>query len=363
MKRICFVHAGLEQHGGIGRVVSIIANGLSKETGIEVSVVSFFKETGNDVYVLNKDIKTFNLFDNRISMKKALLTGGVGKLTRIVNENAVDIIVAGGALYFPLVVLVAKLTKTKSVCWEHTNPEYENDYKFQRYCRLFGAKMSDMNVLLAKESLMYYCDKFRTDRNRLIYNPADELLFKKKVMYDLTSKKIISVGRLSYPKNYMCLLNIAKDVLQCHKEWSWDIYGDGEDRKNLEKRIAELNLNGRVILKGNSSDIYNLYDDYAIMVMTSRYEGFPMVLIEAAARGLPLVSFDIHTGPNEIITNESNGYLIEYEDAESMRDKINLLIQDSLKRKQFSDEAIKSVEQFREQQVLDRWIELIKELK
>ena len=161
----------------------------------------------------------------------------------------------------------------------------------------------------------------------------------------------------------MCLLNIAKDVLQCHKEWSWDIYGDGEDRKNLEKRIAELNLNGRVILKGNSSDIYNLYDDYAIMVMTSRYEGFPMVLIEAAARGLPLVSFDIHTGPNEIITNESNGYLIEYEDAESMRDKINLLIQDSLKRKQFSDEAIKSVEQFREQQVLDRWIELIKELK
>ena len=66
MKRICFVHAGLEQHGGIGRVVSIIANGLAKETGIEVSVVSFFKETGNDVYVLNKDIKTFNLFDNRI---------------------------------------------------------------------------------------------------------------------------------------------------------------------------------------------------------------------------------------------------------------------------------------------------------
>lgn len=362
MKRICFVHAGLEQHGGIGRVVSIIANGLSRETDIEVVVVSFCKETGRDVYVLNENIKTFNLFDSRISMKKALLSGGIGRLSEIVRDNSVDVIIACGALYYPLVVCVAKLSRIKSVCWEHTNPEYGNDYKFQKYCRAIGAKHSDVNVLIAKDAVKYYCKKYRVDNNRLIYNPADELLFKKTVKYNTNSRKIVSVGRLSYPKNYMCLLDVAKNVLQKNAEWSWDIYGDGEDKKILEDRIVELGLTDRVTLKGNSSNMYSLYDDYAIMVMTSRYEGFPMVLIEAASRGLPLVSFDIHTGPNEIIVNGVNGYLINKGDVVGMSEKISLLIQDCALRRAFSQEAIKSVERFREQQVIDRWIELIKEL-
>lgn len=124
----------------------------------------------------------------------------------------------------------------------------------------------------------------------------------------------------------------------------------------------ELGLTERVTLKGNSSNMYSLYDDYAIMVMTSRYEGFPMVLIEAASRGLPLVSFDIHTGPNEIIVNGVNGYLINKGDVVGMSEKISLLIQDPALRRAFSQEAIKSVERFREQQAIDRWIELIKEL-
>ena len=254
------------------------------------------------------------------------------------------------------------MSRIKSVCWEHTNPEYGNDYKFQKYCRAIGAKHSDVNVLIAKDSVKYYCDKFRVDNNRLIYNPADELLFKKTVKYNTNSRKIVSVGRLSYPKNYMCLLDVAKNVLQQNAEWSWDIYGDGEDRKILEDRIVELGLTERVTLKGNSSNMYSLYDDYAIMVMTSRYEGFPMVLIEAASRGLPLVSFDIHTGPNEIIVNGVNGYLINKGDVVGMSEKISLLIQDPALRRAFSQEAIKSVERFREQQVIDRWIELIKEL-
>ena len=160
----------------------------------------------------------------------------------------------------------------------------------------------------------------------------------------------------------MCLLDVAKNVLQKNAEWNWDIYGDGEDKKILEDRIVELGLTDRVTLKGNSSNMYSLYDDYAIMVMTSRYEGFPMVLIEAASRGLPLVSFDIHTGPNEIIVNEVNGYLINKGDVVAMSEKISLLIQDCALRRAFSQEAIKSVERFREQQVIDRWIELIKEL-
>ena len=188
MKRICFVHAGLEQHGGIGRVVSIIANGLSRETDIEVVVVSFCKETCRDVYVLNENIKTFNL-----------LSGGIGRLSKIVRDNSVDVIIACGALYYPLVVCVAKLSRIKSVCWEHTNPEYGNDYKFQKYCRAIGAKHSDVNVLIAKDSVKYYCEKYRVDNNRLIYNPADELLFKKPVKYNTNSRKIVSVGRLYVP--------------------------------------------------------------------------------------------------------------------------------------------------------------------
>ena len=126
----------------------------------------------------------------------------------------------------------------------------------------------------------------------------------------------------SFPKNFDRLLEIAKKLEERETNWHWDIYGDGEERKQLEEKIEKLGLGKRVSLKGAVNDLYTRYRQYMAVVMTSRYEGFPMVLIEGAANGLPMIAFDVRTGPKEIIRNGENGFLINSEDDDGMVDAI-----------------------------------------
>ena len=116
----------------------------------------------------------------------------------------------------------------------------------QGISRKVGAHLSDMNVLIAEEAKSYYEKHFRKKRNVVIYNPADEKLFDKETCYKKESRKLISVGRLTYQKNYHRLLEIADKLLKNNNEWTWHIYGDGEDREELEAIIVEKGLVDKV---------------------------------------------------------------------------------------------------------------------
>src|SRR5690606_33587813 len=130
-------------------------------------------------------------------------------------------------------------------------------------------------------------------------------------------------------------------------EYTWHIYGKGSLETVIKENIDKLGLSGRVILEGNVTDLYEKYSSYSLMVMTSSYEGFPMSLLEGMVNKLPLVSFDIQTGPNEIIHNNQNGFLIEPFNIDDAANKINLLIENSTKRIAFSNANVHYVEEFR----------------
>ena len=358
--KVCFVHAGLKQHGGIGRVVSIVANSLSKLEDTEIHVLSFCDSLGEaDVYELEQEIKRSCLFAKKLSMQKALIKGAVLKLASYIRKNKIQIVIACGALYFPLVVMAGKLGGARSVCWEHTNPSVSNDYKFQGLARRFGMLFSDKNILITQAAKSFYDLRSNARKNVLIYNPAESALFKTTPVYQETSTKIISVGRLAYPKNYLLLVEIAAEIFEQFPEWQWHIYGDGEERNAIEAKIERFGLKDKVILHGNVKDIYERYDQYAFIVMTSRYEGFPMVLIEASARGLPMISFDIETGPNEIIHNGNNGYLIPNGNVAMMIKRIKELVNDIDKRRQFSRNAVDSAVCFEIAQITTKWFTVL----
>ena len=165
---------------------------------------------------------------------------------------------------------------------------------------------------------------------------------------------------MCYAKNYELLIQIAEEIFETPdaNDWEWHIYGEGELREKLESMIHDKNLEDKVILKGQSRDIYSKYSEYAFLVMTSRYEGFPMVLTEGLACGLPLIGFDIYTGPSEIIENEHNGFLINKDDKKEMIDKIKLLIKNPNLCVDMSKHAKECALKFDVEYIGEEWINL-----
>lgn len=360
MKRICFLVGYSHANGGIARVTSMLANELVKEENYEVFITSFQKTRINTDYHYDKRIKQIQLFDYGISMYKALVfEGAIKKLRNILDEYCIDVLISAGDIHFPLACFSVMGTKTKCYCWEHSDPLNVTDHKFSIQCRKIGAKLSDGIIVLTKAAEKQYAEYYKVSKNRItqIYNPVDSDAMVSRE-YNKEIRKIISVGRLTYQKNYQLLIDIAKEVLP-GTDWTWDIYGDGPDRNELESLIAKYHLGGYLNLKGRVDNMYTHYRDYSFLVMTSRYEGFPMTLLEASANRLPLIAFNVPTGPDEIIENGNNGFLIKASDKSDMKKAIKMLMSSTETRVRMSEEAFDKAATFRIDKIVDKWISLL----
>lgn len=355
---IGFLLGNLQGNGGIARVVSIIANELCKQN--EIHIISFCPSNENAGYKYDDTIKCTRIFDESRTMTKAILMDhAIKKIKMYVVNNNIDLLIACGELYFLLGILSVRRIKTKCYCWEHSDPAGTSDHKFQMFARKYAVKKADKIIVLTKAAKKYYEDVLNLNTNRIvqIYNPVERDVMQAS-NYNENSKKILSVGRLTFQKNFQLLIKVAKRVLNEYDEWTWDICGEGEDRQELENMIKTYGLVGRVNLRGQVKDLYFEYKNYSFQVMTSRYEGFPMSLIEGEANGLPLITFDVPTGPSEIIKDGVNGYLINYGNIDAMVSSIRSLMDDCNKRKKMSANAYKMSEEFELCRIIKQWREL-----
>ncbi|MBQ2676239.1 MAG: glycosyltransferase [Clostridia bacterium] len=362
MTNICFLLGGFQGNGGIGRVTSILVNKLCENPDLNISTISYCQKNQPMLYKLSDKITTHHLFDSSIPMTKAILTKHViKKIKNIVKKENIDILIACGALFYPVSILACRGTKAKCFCWEHTDPTMGHDHKFQDICRRFAIKRCHKMIVLTKSAERFYLDNLHILADKLcqIYNPISESS-DDAAQYNAESKKIISVGRLSYQKNFEGLVEIASKVLPRHPDWTWDIYGEGDYRDMLTEKIEQNGLVGKVNLMGQVNDLYDRYKNYAFMIMTSRYEGFPMALLEGGSNRLPLVSYDIKTGPDEIIEDGKNGFLIDFEDKEKMIERIEQLISDSDLRKSMSDTSYDMIHKFKMDDIIEKWNEVFK---
>ncbi len=355
---ICFLLGHLTANGGIGRVTSMIVNQLVCRPNVHCCILSYYNTGKPLFYQIDPRVQLGYLMQNYSSMAKYMLCQGHKNLAGYLKEKKIDILIACGALFFPISVLASKKAHTRCICWEHTAPELNSDYKGQALARRFGIKRSDFNVVLTKRSLNTYINKFKCRNTVQIYNPIDRKVLDCAGTYSNESKRIISVGRLSFPKNFGLAIEVADKVLKQHADWNWDIYGEGEEREHLEEKIRALHLEGKVNLRGQADNLYELYQKYSFMVMTSRYEGFPMSLLEGMGNSLPLVSFDIDTGPDEIIQDGINGFLLQPGDRDGMIRRIEELITNDALRKRFSAASNEKAKQFSIDTIIDEWINL-----
>ncbi|BDR53862.1 hypothetical protein KIM372_17690 [Bombiscardovia nodaiensis] len=170
---------------------------------------------------------------------------------------------------------------------------------------------------------------------------------------------ILSIGRLTPQKGFDLLVEVAHVVLPQHPTWEWVVLGSGEQEQKLVELAAETNVGKQLHFVGNVSDVEQYYRQAAMFVLTSRYEGLPMVLLEAKAHRLPVVSFDCETGPSELILDGVNGYLVAEGDCTAMSDCINLLIKNPEERSRFSRSSMDDTERYHVENVKRQWQQLL----
>ncbi|MGX7112354.1 glycosyltransferase family 4 protein [Gemella cuniculi] len=362
MRKICLVKWSLNTTGGGEKVAISLANELSKT--YHVHLVGGITKKEDIFYNLNKKIRYYNLFDEKIKLSINLYKV-IRKMKAYFIKNDIDLVFGIGTSSNVILSLSTLGIKTKAVLCDHTNLMGDNNSKSQKVQRYIGSKLADKIITLTNQDREQYIKKYKLLNSKVnyIYNWIEQTNLQS-IKYNSDSKKLITVGRFDNQKGYDFLGKVATQVLSKYPGWQWDIYGIGEEsiKNKLVQELEKNNVLSQVNFMGTVKGTENIYPNHAIYVMTSRYEGLPLVLLEAKQYGLPIVSFKCPTGPSEIVLDKENGYLIDNYDVDKMSEKIIKLIENKELRESFSNNSMKDTEKFDKDKILKQWIDLIEEL-
>ena len=173
------------------------------------------------------------------------------------------------------------------------------------------------------------------------------------------NKTIVAMGRLTPQKGFDLLLDAFARIASVHPDWQLLILGEGELREELEAQKDRLGLQNRVAMPGIVSDPFPLLKKCDLFVLSSRYEGFGNVIIEAMACGLPVIATDCPSGPNEIIVDGVNGILVPNQDTPALATAMSNLIKSDRQRFQLATAAKKSLDRFELSNIVQQWEQLI----
>jgi len=353
--KVCFTLAVPSVTSGITKVVLNIANLLALEEGYEIHLLCVCEPSEVLISCLNEKIVVDSL--HRKQNKYSFFLGIMFNIRKYIEENSIQIIIISGMEMVPFYFFGMRRYPISMLAWEHRNfstgPKFRLEWTGKRIaCRWFDGIIN----ITKKDQAMYrkYSSKAKLYQ---IYNICG--IERGNIQYNCDSKKIISVGYLDLIKGFDMLIDVGAKVFHKHPEWTWDIYGKGSLYEKLQKKINDLHMEKYIHLMGYCHNLNDIYKKYSFFVMTSRIEGFGMVLTEAQNNGLPVVSFDIPCGPSDTIINEKNGFLIPPFDIDEMAEKIEMLIDNEKLRKEFSAESCCCHDEMQTKFIVKKWITML----
>lgn len=356
MKNICFLIGNLSNSGGTERVNSLIANELAKKND-HITILSF-TDGAVPFFELNDNIKTYSLYNKEVSFKKNFL-GAVWKIRKFVKRYQIDTLVVVDSISCMFTVPALLGLKINHICWEHFNFNNNNGVIFRNIGRKWAAKHCDYIVTLTKRDKELWEKGLRNISAKIvpIANPSPY----ENIQHtpSLEFKVALAVGRLTHVKGFDMLIESWAKVCKVNQDWKLRIVGSGEEEGNLKKQANYLGLDNRIDFISNTKDIEQYYRTSSFYCLSSRFEGLPMVLLEAQAFGLPIIAFNCDTGPSDIITHNENGYLIEDFNVLDFSKNILKIINEHEKYDSLVRNAKKNTINFDVSEVVKQWVFLL----
>ncbi len=178
----------------------------------------------------------------------------------------------------------------------------------------------------------------------------------------LDIKNVVAIGRYNSQKGFDRLIDIWSVVHNECPDWHLNILGEGDLKESLQRQIDELNLSENVHLTRPTKDVEQIYLNSSILALTSRYEGLPMVLLEAQSYGLPIVAYDCKCGPLDVITDGEDGFIVRDGNKQYFAEKIKQLILSKDLRERMGKKGKAASFRFEEDKIMNRWIDLFQNL-
>jgi glycosyltransferase involved in cell wall biosynthesis len=351
MKKVCFLIGDISFGGGAERITISIANSLVEEK--KVSILSISEYNSDDlVYEVNPKVILESIGIRGWSKGGAIRRDYfviVSSLRKFINENKIDVLISVQATNMLWVVPALLGTKTRSVCWEHIN--YSSHKSFVHNTCIFLAKVfaKKIVVLTKRDRDLWNTDKAISISNFPAFNMPDVCIEEKQ-------KVFIAVGRFSLQKAFERLLDVWDIVENSGKSEGYylEIIGEGEQEVLLRNKIVEKGLQ-RIEIKPFTKQIDLVYRKASAILMTSLFEGYPMVLIEAIQFGVPAIAFDVLTGPAEIILPYETGFLIEDGNIGEFANSIIEMINDEKLLKLMQNNNLEYRKQFDSASIIAKW--------
>jgi glycosyltransferase involved in cell wall biosynthesis len=361
--RLLYITNGITGSGGLERVLSLKASHLADNFDYEVIILTLNEDGVKPFFNFSEKIKhiTIKVNGNPLNYIYQYISQ-IQKFVFQINPDVISVCDDGLKGFFIPIILKKKFP----IIYERHVSKIielgENPNKIKKF--ITNIKFSLMNqlgktfnkfIVLTEDNQK----EWKLNNLEVIANP---LSFYPEASATLNEKIVLAVGKQSYQKGYDRLLESWKIVQEKHPDWQLHIYGKLHPEKIFDKIAEKLKINNSVCFFPPQENIQDIYLNSSIYVMSSRFEGFGMVLIEAMACGVPCISFNCPYGPANIITNNEDGYIVKNNDIEQFAEKIEELINNEAKRIQFGIQAKENVKKYDLNTILKKWDNLFKKV-
>lgn len=376
--KIIYFHDAIARLGGVERVFVEKMNSLADQYGQNIYLITTCQGDHPLAFPLSSRVTHIDLsvrFHTKYQypMPKRLYIGWkmdkelVVKLNRIVNEIDADIIITTS--YYKADTICQLKCRAKKIIESHAPKEYIGNtdginrnciskiYRKWEYNKYFNAveKQSDAIVTLTTGD----AKSWNSNHVVTIPNIVD---LQNKTYSSLKNKTALFAGRFLYEKGLNRMLEAWKIVVGKKSDWTLRLVGDGAQKEALMNQCKELGIESTVVFEGATQNMAKAYCDSSLFLLTSRFEGFGLVLAEAMQCGVPCVSFDCPHGPADIIDNGKNGILVENGNIEAFADAVLKLIDDEELRARMGKAAIEKAKAYLPETIMPQWITLFNQL-
>jgi glycosyltransferase involved in cell wall biosynthesis len=362
--KLVYLTNNISGPGGLERVISLKANYLIQHLGYEIHIISLNEAKPDPFYEFDKNIIFHNV--DVTGSPLAYIFKYITKVKKFIKQIKPDVIsVCDDGLkgfFAPIVI-----GKTCPIIYERhvskkiaVQTEQQNNIsKIATKCKFalmdkFGKKF-DYFVVLTDGNLK----EWKLKNIKVIPNP---LSFYPKEQSTLRNKKVLAVGKHGFQKGYDRLLKSWQLVQKKHPDWQLDIYGTIYEEVGLKQLSIDLEIEDSVHFYEPVKNIAEKYEESSIYVMSSRYEGFGMVLTEAMSYGVPCVSFDCPHGPADIISHGNDGLLVANNDVQGLSEALLQLIENPKQRLKMGALARENVQRFSIENIAEEWNNLFNSL-